>query len=152
MRLATVFAGILLLASLVFSQSKPSICPIKDFKGKTSEFGKRTHPVFKTEQDHNAIDFLIREGTPVLATADGKVTQAETIDNYGVVIRIQHENKIETFYAHLSRIAVKVGQAVKGGDTIAYSGNTGVSTGPHLHYEVIQNGVSVNPRKFIASK
>ena len=152
MRLAIVLTATALLASVALSQSRPSICPIKDFKGKTSEFGKRTHPVFKTEQDHNAIDFLIREGTPVLATADGKVTQAGTIDNYGVVIRIQHENKIETFYAHLSRIAVKVGQAVKEGDIIAYSGNTGVSTGQHLHYEVIQNGVSVNPRKFIPSK
>jgi murein DD-endopeptidase MepM/ murein hydrolase activator NlpD len=152
MRLATILAAIVFLSSLALSQSKPSICPIKDFKGKTSEFGKRIHPVLKTEQDHNAIDFIVHEGIPVLATADGKVTQAETIDNYGVVVRIQHKNHFETFYAHLSKLGVKVGQAVKCGDIIAYSGNSGVSTGPHLHYEVIQNGVSLNPRKFFASK
>lgn len=152
MKLATVLAAILFLTTVAFSQSTPSICPIKNFKGKTSEFGKRTHPILKTEQDHNAIDFMVREGTPVLATADGDVTQAETIENYGVVVRIQHLNHIETFYAHLSKIAVKVGQRVKLGQTIAYSGNSGVSTGPHLHYEVVQDGVSVNPRKFMASK
>jgi murein DD-endopeptidase MepM/ murein hydrolase activator NlpD len=152
MRLATIIAAILFIATSTLSQSKPSICPIKDFHGKTSEFGKRVHPILKSEQDHNAIDFFVRGGTPVLATADGKVVEAETIENYGTVIRIQHKNHIKTFYAHLSNLAVKAGQTVKCGDVIAYSGNSGVSTGPHLHYEVIQNGVNVNPRKFFASK
>ncbi len=152
MRLATILATILFLASLALSQSQPSICPIKNFKGKTAEFGKRIHPVLKTKQEHNAIDFFVREGTPVLATADGNVTQAKTLDNYGVVVRVQHKDHFETFYAHLSKLAVKVGQAVKCGDIIAYSGNSGVSTGPHLHYEVVQNGVSMNPRQFFASK
>ena len=152
MRLATILATILFFASLAFSQSKPSICPIKDFKGKTAEFGKRIHPVLKTTQDHNAIDFFVRQGTPVLATADGRVTQAESLDDYGVVVRIQHKDHFESFYAHLSKLAVRVGQAVQCGDIIAYSGNSGVSTGPHLHYEVVQNGVSMNPRNFFASK
>lgn len=152
MRLAAILAAFLFVSSFALSQSTPSICPIEDFKGKTSEFGKRTNPVLKSEQDHKAIDFFVSEGTPVLATADGKVLQAETIDNYGVVVRVQHKNHIETFYAHLSKLAVKAGQSIKRGDIIAYSGNTGLSTGPHLHYEVIQNGVSLNPRKFFAAK
>ena len=152
MKLATVAAAIFLFTTLALSQSTPSICPIKNFKGKTSEFGKRTHPVLKTEQDHNGIDFIAPTGTRVLATADGDITQAETIETFGVVVRIQHKNHFETFYAHLSKIVVKVGQSVKRGEIIAYSGNSGVSTGPHLHYEVVQNGVAENPRKFMAAK
>lgn len=152
MRLATVTAAILFFTTLTLSQSTPSMCPIKNFKGKTSEFGKRTHPILKTEQDHNGIDFIVPTGTRILATADGHIMQAETIENWGVVVRIQHQDHFETFYAHLSKSVVKVGQTVKRGELIAYSGNSGVSTGPHLHYEVVQNGVNENPRKFIAAK
>ena len=152
MRLATLVAATLLIAVSGFSQSSPSICPIKDFKGKTSEFGKRTQPVFKSERQHDGIDFYVLEGTPVLSTADGQVTRAETIQGYGMVVRVKHAKHLETFYAHLSKLAVKVRQTVKRGETIAYTGNSGLSSGPHLHYEVVENGVSVNPRKFIASK
>ena len=144
--------SLIFLASICLSQSKPSVSPIKDFHGKTVEYGKHIHPIFKVERDHNAIDFMVPEETPVLATADGKVIQAEQVDNYGVVVRIQHAKDIKTFYAHLSKVVVKKGQMVKQNQVIAYSGNTGLSTGPHLHYEVIENGVSVNPRNFIAQK
>ncbi len=147
-----VILPLIFLASLCFSQSKPTISPIKNFHGKTVEYGKQMHPILKVERDHNAIDFSVPEGTPVLATANGKVIQAKQIDNYGVVVRIQHAKNIKTFYAHLSKVVVKKGQLVKQNQIIAYSGNTGLSTGPHLHYEIIEKGVSVNPRDFIVQK
>ena len=152
MKNSLVMISLIFIASICYSQSKPSICPIKDFNGKTVEFGKQMHPILKVERDHNAVDFMVPEGTPVLATANGKVIQAEQIDNYGVVVRIQHAKNIRTFYAHLSKVIVKKGQMVKQNQVIAYSGNTGLSTGPHLHYEVIEKGVSVNPRDFIVQK
>ena len=152
MKNAIVLIAVLISASICYSQPKPSICPIKDFKGKTSEFGNRIHPILKVEQKHEGIDFFVRKGTPVRATASGIVVQAEMVDNFGVVVRLQHDKTYETFYAHLSKLAVKKGATVRKGQIIAYSGNSGVSTGPHLHYEVIENGVQLNPREFIVSK
>lgn len=152
MKSMIVLLLIFISASMCYSQSEPSICPIKDFKGKTSEYGKRTNPFLQVEQKHNGIDFLVREGTPVRATASGTVIQAEMIDQYGVVVRIQHGRAFETFYAHLLKLAVKKGATVKKSQVIAYTGNSGLSTGPHLHYEVIENGVNVDPRGFLAKK
>ncbi len=152
MRIPVVLLILACVAPLAFGQSKPSIAPIKDFQGKTVEFGPRMHPILKVERDHNGIDFNCPEGTPVLATADGKVLEAGPVEKYGIVIRLQSGPSIKTFYAHLADVSVKVGQVVHQGEVIGHSGNTGLTAGPHLHYEIIENGIPKNPRLFLAQR
>lgn len=95
---------------------------------------------------HTGLDFNARIGTPVIATGDGEiVTNAHGEGGYGICVNINHGHGFVTKYAHLSKMLVKPGQKVKRGQVIAYSGNTGYSTGPHLHYEVIKNGVKIDP-------
>jgi murein DD-endopeptidase MepM/ murein hydrolase activator NlpD len=98
---------------------------------------------------HNGTDFAGRHGTPILSTADGVVIHADWQSGYGRLVKIQHANGIETRYAHLARIRVKKGQRVSRGERIGDMGNSGRSTGTHLHYEVRVNGRAVNPMKFI---
>lgn len=98
---------------------------------------------------HRGADFAAPVGTPILAGADGVVTYAGWLSSYGKLIKIRHSNGYETRYAHLNKIRVKVGQRVSRGQRIGDMGNTGRSTGPHLHYEVRKNGNAVNPMKFI---
>jgi len=98
---------------------------------------------------HTGIDYGISTGTKVMASCGGKVIQAGWNGGYGYCITIQHANGIKTRYAHLSKIYVSVGQTVSQGERIALSGNTGNSTGPHLHFEVIVNGKTVDPRKYL---
>lgn len=95
---------------------------------------------------HTGIDFAAMQGTNVLAWQNGKVINVQYMNSgYGYYVEIQHNNNIITRYAHASKIIVKIGQEVKQGDIIMYSGNTGNSTGPHLHFEIIQNGRFINP-------
>jgi len=150
MKKAIVLMLAIFSTSICLSQSKPSISPIKDFKGETTEHGNQIHPILQIK--HQGIDFFVPLGTPVQATADGMVTQAAKVDNYGVVVRLRHGKTYETVYAHLSKLLVKKGVTVKKGQIIAYSGDSGLSSGPHLHYEVIENGVNLNPREFLAEK
>ena len=104
---------------------------------KISGFGMRQHPILNTIKHHTGFDFAVPVGTPVWATADGVVEfVGANSTGYGVQIRIKHSETITTLYAHLSRVAVKRGQRVKRHDFIGRSGNTGQSSGPHLHYEV----------------
>ena len=98
---------------------------------------------------HNGSDFAGPTGTPIYTTADGVVTYAGWQSGYGRLVKIQHEFGIETRYAHMSRIRVVEGQRVSRGDRIGDMGNTGRSTGTHLHYEVRIGGRPVNPMKFI---
>lgn len=98
---------------------------------------------------HHGIDVAVNTGTPVRAAARGRVSFAGWNGGYGYLVIIDHGNNIETRYAHLSRISVKVGQYVERGTVIAYSGNTGNSTGPHLHFEIRQKGQSVNPLNYL---
>ena len=98
---------------------------------------------------HNGTDFAAPHGTPIYSTADGVVTKAGWGSGYGRVIYIKHDFGIETRYAHLSRIRVKVGERVSRGQRIGDMGNTGRSTGTHLHYEVRVNGKAVNPMIYI---
>jgi murein DD-endopeptidase MepM/ murein hydrolase activator NlpD len=116
----------------------------------TSEFGYRFDPISGERTLHQGLDIANDIGTPIFAPADGIVKEVGILQNYGMTIVIEHaECSIETVYAHLSDYAVHVGQHVKRGDIIAYMGNSGKSTGPHLHYEVHQQGQPVNPRPFI---
>lgn len=127
--------------------SIPAIQPIsnKDLTRIASGFGFRLHPVFKTWRMHTGIDFTAQIGTPIYATGDGKVINPSGLTGYGKVIVIDHGFGYETLYAHCSKIIVMPGQKVKRGEIIGYVGNSGVSTGPHVHYEVLKNGVPVNP-------
>ena len=104
----------------------------------------RRHPVTGKVRPHNGTDFAVRVGTPVISPADGVVTKAAYSRSAGYYIVIRHRGSYSTVYMHLSKLGVKAGQRVKIGQTIARSGNTGLSTGPHLHYELRRNGKPVN--------
>ena len=115
----------------------------------TSAYGHRHHPVTRRYQLHEGIDFRAAVGTRVYASRAGKVIFAERRNGYGKVIGIEHEDDFTTWYGHLSRIRVKVGQTVAKGKVIGLSGNTGISTGPHLHFEIRYKGRSENPTNHI---
>lgn len=127
--------------------SMPSIWPSHGWI--TSGFGERVNPFTGFRQMHKGLDIANSVGTSVLAPADGVVVEAVRDGALGKMIAISHGYGTKTMYGHLSEIAVHVGQRVKRGDRIATMGNTGHSTGPHLHYEVSINGISVNPARYI---
>ena len=127
----------------IAAQKAPFASPLKDSFRFTSGFGYRWGRL------HAGTDFAAPHGTPIYATADGVVVQADWSSGYGRLIKIQHEFGIETRYAHLSKIRVKVGQRVSRGERIGDMGNTGRSTGTHLHYEVRVGGKPVNPMIYI---
>ena len=118
-----------------------------DFLRVTSSFGMRRHPILGFSRMHQGVDFAAREGAPVLASADGIVTQAGIEGGYGNLIRIRHAGGWATGYAHLSSYApgVAVGAAVTRGEVIGFVGHTGLATGPHLHFEVSLAGVKLDP-------
>jgi murein DD-endopeptidase MepM/ murein hydrolase activator NlpD len=126
----------------------PAIQPIsnKQLIALASGFGFRIHPVYKVKKMHAGIDFAASIGTPIYATADGKVAVVDVrFSGYGKVVEIDHGFGYRTRYAHMHDFAVRAGQNVKRGDLIGYVGNTGLSTAPHLHYEVLINGQQVDP-------
>lgn len=123
----------------------PAIRPLKNMYSITSGFGRRYHPILKRLRVHTGVDITAPKGTPVYATADGTVTSESPGGGYGLVVVINHGYSYKTLYAHLSKKAVKPGQKVKRGQVIGYVGSTGMSTGSHLHYEVIKGGQRVNP-------
>lgn len=125
--------------------SIPAIRPMKNVHSITSGFGRRYHPILKTMRMHTGVDIAAPKGTPVYATADGKVSGENGGSGYGITIIINHGFSYQSLYAHLSKKVVKPGERVKRGQLIGYVGNTGLSFGPHLHYEVIKNGIKVNP-------
>lgn len=122
----------------------------------SSGFGLRRHPVLGYSKMHRGVDFAARTGTPILAAGDGIVTFRGWKGGYGNYVQIKHNNTYSTAYGHISRFnsAVKNGSRVKQGQVIAYVGSTGMSTGPHLHFEVLQAGRQVNPtaQKFNTSQ
>jgi len=131
--------------------SIPAIQPVanKDLKRVASGYGMRMHPIYKTVKMHSGMDFTAPVGTEIYATGNGTVSKYELNGRgYGHNLIINHGYGYETLYGHLSRAVVKPGQKVKRGDLIAYVGNSGSSTGPHLHYEVRKNGNPVNPVNF----
>ena len=115
----------------------------------TSGFGVRRSPYGGTEKMHEGLDIANSIGTPVIATADGLVTFAEVKPGYGQTVILDHGYGLETWYGHAKRIMVKQGQKVRRGESIAQLGNSGRSTGPHLHYEVRINGTPVDPLSYI---
>ena len=125
----------------------PSIWPVHGWV--TSGFGFRTDPFTGLAQMHEGLDISNREGTPVIASADGIVSATGKDFTYGNVVVISHGFGIISRYNHLSKILVGAGRKVKRGDIIAEVGTTGRSTGPHLHYEIRVNGIPINPRRYI---
>ncbi|XXF80073.1 M23 family metallopeptidase [Myxococcaceae bacterium GXIMD 01537] len=127
--------------------STPSIWPARGWV--TSDFGQRLDPYTADRVTHAGLDIAADHGKPVYSPSDGTVVFAGLEGGYGNVIVIDHGYGIKTRYGHLSKLLVKAGDRVKRGAHIAAVGNTGRSTGPHLHYEVRVNGIPQNPRKFI---
>jgi murein DD-endopeptidase MepM/ murein hydrolase activator NlpD len=126
----------------------PAIQPVanKQLIALASGYGLRIHPIYKVKKMHMGIDFAAAIGTPIYATADGLIDKVDiSFSGYGKVIEIDHGFGYRTRYAHMHGFAVRQGQKVKRGDLIGYVGNTGLSTAPHLHYEVFVNGVHANP-------
>ena len=123
----------------------PAIRPLPNMYEISSGFGRRYHPILKVLRAHTGIDIAAAKGTPVYATADGTVSSQTPGGGYGNVVVINHGYSYQTLYAHLSKKAVRPGQKVTRGEIIGYVGSTGMSSGPHLHYEVIKDGVRVNP-------
>lgn len=127
--------------------TKPSIWPV--YGEVTSGFGWRISPWGIGSEFHQGMDIANGMGTPIVATADGKVVRSEWSEGYGNVVQIDHGNGVATVYGHNSSIIIKAGQSVKKGQIISYLGNTGKSTGPHVHYEVRVNDTAVDPLSFM---
>ncbi|MCE2894221.1 MAG: M23 family metallopeptidase [Flammeovirgaceae bacterium] len=126
----------------------PAIQPVanKELIALASGFGMRIHPVYKVRKMHTGVDFAAAIGTPIYATADGIIDKLEvSFSGYGKQLEIDHGFGYRTRFAHMHGFAVRLGQKVKRGDLIGYVGETGLSTAPHLHYEVFVNGIHVNP-------
>jgi murein DD-endopeptidase MepM/ murein hydrolase activator NlpD len=131
--------------------STPAIQPVsnKNLNRIASGFGYRIDPVYKTTKFHAGLDFAAPQGVPIYATADGRVTTAGNSGNgFGNHVVITHGYGYETLYGHMFRVKARNGQTVKRGEIIGYVGNTGKSTGPHLHYEVHKNGKPLDPVYF----
>jgi hypothetical protein len=131
--------------------SIPAIQPVanKDLKRMASGYGMRIHPIYKTAKMHTGMDFTAPVGTEIYATGNGIIGRVERNGRgYGNNVVISHGFGYQTLYGHMSRMAVRPGQRVNRGDLIGYVGNSGTSTGPHLHYEVLRGGKPVNPVNF----
>ena len=124
----------------------PSIRPVKGWI--TSRFGRRESPFTGRREFHRGLDMAIQAGTPIIAPADGLVTYSGRKGLMGNMVTIEHGYGMVTRYGHISKLLKKKGERIKRGETIALVGNTGRSTGPHLHYEVRLNGVAVNPMNY----
>lgn len=111
----------------------------------TSGFGLRVHPILRFARMHRGVDFGAGYGAPIVAAADGQVTRAGWAGGYGRQVRLAHDGGLSSSYSHMSRLVVEPGSFVRQGQLIGYVGSSGLSTGPHLHYEVYRNGTAVNP-------
>jgi murein DD-endopeptidase MepM/ murein hydrolase activator NlpD len=125
----------------------PSIWPTQGWL--SCGFGHRQSPFTGLREFHRGVDVATRRGTPVMAPADGVVIETGKDAGFGLFLRLEHGFSYKTFYAHLHEIVVKKGQKVRRGQMIARVGNTGRSTGPHLHYEIHLSGLPVNPIRYI---
>jgi murein DD-endopeptidase MepM/ murein hydrolase activator NlpD len=126
--------------------------PAPGYYSISSQFGYRNHPILKKKKLHTGIDIRVPSGSSVIAANSGKVIYSGYYGGYGNTVIIDHGGKISTLYAHNSKLLVKVGDEVEKGKTITKSGSTGLSTGPHLHFEVRENGQPVDPLKYLTAK
>lgn len=146
------------LQQLANNQSKmlasiPSVKPVREDKlqksiGTLSGFGYRIHPIYKIKKFHAGLDFPARIGTAIQSTGDGVVVETGWHQGYGNCVRISHGYGYETLYGHMNKIVVRVGETVKKAQKIGEVGDTGLSTAPHLHYEVHHKGNPINPINF----
>ncbi|HEY4485203.1 MAG TPA: M23 family metallopeptidase [Nitrospiria bacterium] len=127
--------------------STPSVWPLRGWF--TSGFGNRLSPFTGNVTMHNGIDIAARRDTPVLSSAGGVVSFEGFNSGFGKMVKLNHGYGVQTTYGHLSRSNVRIGQKIKRGDVIGFVGNTGLSTGPHLHYEILVNSIPVNPMRYI---
>lgn len=132
----------------------PTERPFPNIKVSSGFNPRRLHPVFRVFKAHTGVDIPVKINTPVKAVGNGKIITAKYSNGYGYYIDILHgidssEKLITTRYAHLSNICYSVGTFVTKGDIIAFSGNTGISTSPHLHFEILVNNVAVNSDKYL---
>ncbi len=118
----------------------------------SSSYGWRIDPFNGNKAFHEGLDFSANAGAPIFAAAGGIVSAAETMPDYGKIVIVSHGSGLETRYAHTSKILVKVGERVEKGQVVALVGNTGRSTGPHLHYEIRLNGNALDPRKYLNAR
>ncbi|MBN8697528.1 MAG: M23 family metallopeptidase [Bacteroidetes bacterium] len=128
--------------------SIPAIQPIsnEDLRHQPSGFGWRTHPIYKTPEFHPGMDFAAPQGTEIYSTGDGTIERADALaQGYGNHVVINHGYGYKTLYGHMVKFVVRPGQKVKRGQLIGYVGSTGLSTAPHVHYEVMKNGEKMNP-------
>ncbi|MEK6780664.1 MAG: peptidoglycan DD-metalloendopeptidase family protein [Bacteroidota bacterium] len=130
--------------------ARPAIQPVSndDLEHLHTLFGLRFHPLLGYVRPHKGLDFTAPKGSPVYATGDGKVEYAEYSDSFGQVVYLNHGYNFQTRYAHLTRFIVSRGETVKRGQVIGYVGNSGLSVSPHLHYEVLYQGIQINPINF----
>jgi len=136
------------LKQSVFKDTLPNASPV-NVPFNSSSYGWRVDPFLGVRAFHEGLDFSADVGQPIKATAAGIVIAAEVTPEYGNVVRISHGSGLETRYAHASKLLVKEGDRIKKNQVIALVGNTGRSTGPHLHYEIRMNGESLDPRKYL---
>lgn len=130
--------------------ARPAIQPIdnRQLDRLHLRYGMRSHPLLDIDRQHKGLDFSAPIGTPVYATGDGQIEVAHHSESYGNVIYLNHGYGYQTRYAHLSKFNIKKGERVKRGQIIGYVGNTGISVGPHLHYEVLYQNSHINPISF----
>lgn len=138
----------LMLKQSVLKLTLPTLYPV-NVPFQSSSFGWRQDPFLGIRAFHKGLDFSAAQGEPIKATASGIVTKVSKGPNYGNFVVINHGGKLETRYAHASKILVKVGDIVEGEDIIALVGNTGRSSGPHLHYEIRYKGRALDPRQYL---
>ena len=136
------------LKQSVFKDTLPNASPV-NVPFNSSSYGWRVDPFLGVRAFHEGLDFSADVGQPIKATAAGIVIAAEITPEYGNIVRISHGSGLETRYAHASKLLVKEGDRIKKNQVIALVGNTGRSTGPHLHYEIRMNGESLDPRKYL---
>jgi len=111
----------------------------------SSAYGLRKHPILKTNKFHSGLDLAAKKGSPIYASANGKIIVSTYSKGYGNYVIIDHNSGYKTLYGHMSKTNVKKNQIVKQGNIIGYVGSTGRSTGPHLHYEIIKSGKKIDP-------
>lgn len=118
----------------------------------TSYCGERENPILQKQEFHNGLDVALPEGTDVAAVKSGTVTEVRTSATYGKVLKYETKDGYTVMYAHLSAVLVKEGEEIRQGQIVAKSGNTGLSTGPHLHYSLWRKGVLLDPLEYLSAE